>query len=370
MSLIPPPPVETSAPSRRPNLRQAAEAWTLLALQPALFVVMNNIYWIEWRGGHDVFDVIRQAYAFETLGFPLSLAAAGGLGMAVWRQERERRWLFRASLACLVGAFLCFGAHIYATYVEPQLLFVRHVEIATPKVERPVRILHFADFQVDRVGPYERRAVAKMRSLAPDLILFTGDLAQPLAPATFESVLPKLAALLETLEPPLGKFAVYGDIDGPLRKKMDGHTGGFRWLNDEEASIPLDGGRLRLLGLSLGDSAVGARRQVKDWLAEGGAKNFTIVLGHMPDFAMSLTDVPADLCLAGHTHGGQVRIPFYGPLMTLSAVPRDWARGFRPIGATRLNVTAGVGSEHGSDLPSLRVFCPSEMTLIELTPEK
>jgi hypothetical protein len=83
---------------------------------------------------------------------------------------------------------------------------------------------------------------------------------------------------------------------------------------------------------------------------------------------MGISDVPVDLCLAGHTHGGQIRIPLVGPIVTLSYVPRSWARGFREVGATRLNVSAGIGCEHAAELPSMRLFCPPEMTLIELRP--
>ena len=78
---------------------------------------------------------------------------------------------------------------------------------------------------------------------------------------------------------------------------------------------------------------------------------------------MGIRDIPVDLYLAGHTHGGQIRIPFGGPIIIPSRVPRSWARGFRELGATRLNVSAGIGCEHASRLPSMRLFCPPEMTV-------
>ena len=63
----------------------------------------------------------------------------------------------------------------------------------------------------------------------------------------------------------------------------------------------------------------------------------------------------------------QIRLPLFGPLITLSRVPRDWARGFRVIhDRIHLNVSAGLGSEHAANLPAIRVYCPPELTVIDV----
>jgi predicted MPP superfamily phosphohydrolase len=61
-------------------------------------------------------------------------------------------------------------------------------------------------------------------------------------------------------------------------------------------------------------------------------------------------------------------LPFFGPLVIDSAVPKDWAQGFRRVGIPYLNVSAGAGSNRRHGLPPLRFNCPTEMTLIELVP--
>ncbi len=96
-------------------------------------------------------------------------------------------------------------------------------------------------------------------------------------------------------------------------------------------------------------------------------EGFHVVLGHAPDFALAAP--PADLLLAGHIHGGQVRIPGWGPLLTLSRVPRSWATGRTelPQGGT-LVVSRGLGMERG-DAPRLRLGCRPELVVIELVPE-
>jgi len=91
-------------------------------------------------------------------------------------------------------------------------------------------------------------------------------------------------------------------------------------------------------------------------------------MGHAPDYILDIVDLDIDLCLAGHLHGGgQVRIPFLGPVPIIyeeilqswgSHFPREWAMGYREVHNIRMNVSAGVGSG-----ASIRFNCPPSMTL-------
>ena len=93
---------------------------------------------------------------------------------------------------------------------------------------------------------------------------------------------------------------------------------------------------------------------------------YHIVLGHRPDYALGRID--ADLLLAGHTHGGQVRLPFVGPLLTLSRLPRSWAVGRSELpGGQTLYVSRGVGMERGG-APRIRFLCPPELVVIDILP--
>mgnify|MGYP003322050790 FL=1 len=77
----------------------------------------------------------------------------------------------------------------------------------------------------------------------------------------------------------------------------------------------------------------------------------------------------ADLQISGHTHGGQIRIPFIGPLTIDSKIPKKWAQGFHKIGIPHLNVSAGAGSNHFNGLPSKRFNCPTEISDINVHPK-
>ena len=299
------------------------------------------------------FWLVRIVYDGATLLLPPVLVVG-----ALWERRKSRR---RAGWMVL-AAVLAVGTRIYATHIEPTRLQV-HREAIAPELghAEPLRILHLSDIQTDAVGAWEHRVIDEAIALEPDLVIHTGDLLHPIAPATVRSELPKIAAELARLSP-VPIVTVDGDTDG----WMDGEeVAGMQLLMNRAIRLEVRGRTVSILGLSLFRSAEGARRLVEPWLAKQPEGALTIVIGHRPDFALELAGLDLDLALAGHTHGGQIRLPVIGPLLTLSAVPRDWARGFRSIhDGIHLNVSAGIGAEHAAGLPSIRFLCPPEMTLI------
>ena len=95
-----------------------------------------------------------------------------------------------------------------------------------------------------------------------------------------------------------------------------------------------------------------------------------LLLAHRPDVGLTLPGRPrTDLVVAGHTHGGQVRLPLIGPPMILSDVPREVAAGgLHNLGeGRRVYVSRGVGVEHGGHAPRLRFLSPPEISLLTLT---
>jgi hypothetical protein len=90
------------------------------------------------------------------------------------------------------------------------------------------------------------------------------------------------------------------------------------------------------------------------------------MIGHSPNY--SLGQVEADLLIAGHTHGGQLRIPLFGPVFTLSQVPGSWTSGMTLIApGRRLIVSRGIGMERGN-APRMRFLCRPELLILDLAP--
>ncbi|MFP4157365.1 MAG: metallophosphoesterase [Opitutales bacterium] len=342
----------------------------LLALLLGYCIVRNTLYVLDGMLAPN-FALIQKAYDFNLMELPLLLLSGGLIFFflaAVW--GRARRSLIGFALLYVFFAVDLFVLRYYVTHVEPRRLVLRTVRLETPKLSAPVRILHISDIQAGSIGAYEREIFRRIQALDPDLILNTGDYLQEVAPATFDSEFPKLVELIRTLDPPLGHYGVFGDTELELHRVPPEELAPLQLLSSGTATIETAGGRLSLHGLSLFQSqkADWAARTVETWLEGSEEADFRILMGHSPDYAMGVGDWPIDLCLAGHTHGGQVRVPFFGPLTTYSDAPKEWSRGFRRIGYPYLNVSAGVGSNRRNGLPPIRFNCPTEMTLIELVP--
>lgn len=296
------------------------------------------------------------------LFLPMQLAA--WLGFLLWPTLLlGSAWLLRsphprpAALLAGLGAALWITAG-WSMGVEPRWLEITHHSVTTTKLQQPLRIALVADLQTDHWGRFERRIFERILDEQPDLVLFAGDYLQPDDLPAWYALLPELQAALEPVcqQASLGCVAVRGDVDPDPWARI------FELLRAEvvASSRTLFPGPIAVTALTPED----ARSEAPPVPAVDA---FHIVMGHAPDFATA--EQPADLLLAGHIHGGQVRLPGYGPLLTLSRVPRAWATGLTalPDGGT-LVVSRGLGMERG-DAPRLRLFCRPELVIIELLPQ-
>lgn len=273
----------------------------------------------------------------------------------LWR--RTRPWFARG---CLAVALIMAVSAFDAFFVEPEWLEVSHRQIASPKIHKPVRIVVLADFQTDHIGPYEQAVLRRVLEEKPDLILLAGDYLQ----AAFRGQhLPQveLNHFLREIHfsAPLGVFAVKGNIDPYNWQRMFEGLNITTVANNHSFNL----GDIQLTCLGLFESF-----DPKLHIAYGPSNLFHIVLGHAPNYALG--NVDADLMVAGHTHGGQICLPFIGALTTNSRIPRKWASGlFELSNGRRLFISRGTGCEHGYVSP-MRFFCRPELAVIDLVPEE
>jgi predicted MPP superfamily phosphohydrolase len=278
-------------------------------------------------------------------------------------------WKGRETLSVLLGA-AALATYVWATHVEPYRLQIREQTVPATTVEEPIRIVHLSDIQTPSIGAYERRVFERVREQDPDLVVHTGDVLQP----PTESGMEAIAELFQTLDPPLGIYNVEGDADGALsdeRWAWFDELAGTETLLNETTSIEARGTTIELMGLRTRRSRMLQPEQIQNWLesADPDDRHLHVVMGHAPDYMLEVRGTDLDLALAGHTHGGQIRIPFYGPPVTLSRVPRHWARGLTAIEDTHLNVSAGIGAERSHGIPPIRINCPPEFSVIEVVPK-
>ncbi|HJS27363.1 MAG TPA: metallophosphoesterase [Actinomycetota bacterium] len=276
-----------------------------------------------------------------------------------------------------VVAMLCVA---YGVLVERRAYRLVRRGLAILPTGGPVAltILHLSDLHFVK---NDRRKAAFLSSLPPaDVTVVTGDLvAEPEAVET----------VVEALRPLGGRHAswyVLGSNDYYVPRRMNpfryfvparrrrrrraprGRVAemralladdGWRELTNVREETDLDGLPIELLGLD--DSHI-ARQDLR--LAPRVApERFGIAVMHSPDSAPEAVACGYRLLVAGHTHGGQVRMPFVGALVTNSDLPRRLASGMIRFGGSFLHVSPGLGT---SKYAPFRFLCPPEATLLEL----
>jgi uncharacterized protein len=301
----------------------------------------------------DHFGVFR-LWAYGVFFHCVALLSATAV---VWRKSRPRLAI-AAFLSAAIGLLIAADAFL----VEPHWLEVTHYDISSAKIKKPIKIVVIADLQTDRIGEYERKVMRLAMDENPDIILFAGDYIQSNdRPKQLWEELHLLLMESKVCEHAKG-FAVLGNT-GPgsigMMKIFDGTGVNYDWRATRSYDLP----EMRVTCLALEDSYY-SRLAVSNPTPE----KFHLVMGHSPNFALGKID--ADLLVAGHTHGGQVRLPLIGPIITHSRVPLSWSAGLTDLpGGGKLVVSRGIGMELDY-APRMRFLCRPELAVIELTPDE
>lgn len=271
-----------------------------------------------------------------------------------------------------IAAVLCVllaPLGIYASFIEPQRLVAEETTIRVPKERAgpgPLRIAVLADIQCHTITDHERAAVARALEFKPHLILLPGDLMQ-IWPDEEERAVPEFRELLMPLVAPMGAYFVMGNCDTrePVLRALEGTP--VQFLGDRAVTLERAGWHVRLGGAEIRLGAPSTRQFVEAFEREPESRELRLLCSHLPDIALLLSDPSrVDLLVSGHTHGGQVQLPLFGPLITLTAVPRAVAAGgYHELGGRRLYVSRGVGCERGF-APRVRFLCPPEVSLLTL----
>lgn len=321
-------------------------------------------------------------FAFHGLGFAVIRLLAHALFCVLaplmlfrgaWHLWRGARGL--GGVLLLAGLSM-EGIWYWSLEVEPYRLEVTQYDYESERLSElsgSIRVAVLADLQTDEIGDYERRVFRTMDGLRADLILLPGDYIQEANEVKRERARRDLVELFNGLahEPRYGIWGVDGDVDSAA-KVFRGSVA--RPIRDE--TVVLTGTpSLQLIGLSRPASrqplTKAQRKSIVDF------PGLTIVMGHAPDFVYPAIENPTGdstnslpiLGVAGHTHGGQVVVPGYGPPVTLSRLPRRYASGMHTIGKLTFLVSRGVGMERGY-APRVRFNCRPELAIITLRSSK
>ena len=292
----------------------------------------------------------------------LFAASAWVIGAATVRKlthkptPRRFRWVRRGIVALAGAAPLCIA---YAYFIEPYWLEVTHVRLPMAKLPagaRAIRIVHISDLHCESQARLEADLPRIVRELKPDLIVFTGDGFNSLPGLErFRRCMAQLAVIAPT-------FAVQGNWDRRHGTEHFVDGTGAQELTGQAVRVQVAGAELYLIGAGWGHWAA-----VERALATVPGEATKVVLYHSPDAIPSAAKLGVDLYLCGHTHGGQVALPFYGALVTLSSTGKRFEAGLYHVGDTTAYVSRGIGME-GGRVPRVRFCARPEVTLIELSP--
>ncbi|MCA0969461.1 metallophosphoesterase [Halobacillus litoralis] len=276
-----------------------------------------------------------------------------------------RREFLKKGLQSIVGILGLSGvSYLYARYIEPEMLTFQHYTLRDEKIPASFddfKILQFSDthlgFHYDE--PSFSRLVTSVQDQQPDLIVFTGDLVDDPDSYAFR---PNLPRLLRKFEAPYGKFWIYGNHDhggyGTEKIKELMTDGGFQLLQNEHQLITKDEDAFALAGV---DDFLLGKPDLDAALAPIQKQVFTILLAHEPDSADQVRHYPVDVQLSGHSHGGQIQLPFFGHLVT-PPMAEKYVEGQYQVEGLDLFVSRGIGTTR---LP-YRFLCRPEVSVFHL----
>ncbi|MEJ2209854.1 MAG: hypothetical protein P8129_12550 [Anaerolineae bacterium] len=205
-----------------------------------------------------------------------------------------------------------------------------------------------------------------------ELTVTSGDLdamAPPLHVVQLTDLHLERCHLVAQLRAPYGIYAVRGSVEFRpewMASLIEGTD--ITWLEQESRTIEIRGQRLTLVGVACSHEMAIDTARLSAAMEAVPAQGFTLLLFHSPDLILDAAEQGVDLYLAGHTHGGQVILPFYGPVITFSHTGREYAAGRFQVGDTTMYVSRGLGFG-GGDLPRVRFLARPEIVSLSLEGE-
>ena len=229
-------------------------------------------------------------------------------------------------------------------WVEPTWIKIHKLRLA--KANRAHRFLHFTDLHYKGDWAFLQAVVNHINRLSPEFVCFTGDIVEE------TDYLSEALEILCGIKTPMfgipGNHDYWSGADFEVIARSFEATGGA-WLLDQQRMIC--DGAINLMGATC--------EKPPQFELSPSAKN--ILLIHYPEWADKLGAAKFDLILAGHSHGGQVRLPFFGALVVPFGVGR-YDLGLFQSPAGPLYVNAGIGCFY----LNVRFNCRPEITVVEV----
>ena len=274
--------------------------------------------------------------------------------------------IFGSIISLLVAST---GGYYYAKEIEPKSLAITRHIISHPRIPQgfnQFKMIQFSDTHLGFQYTLEQlnKLVDRINQLKPDVVFFTGDLMdEPNKFANSNQIIP----ILLKINAPFGKFAIYGNHDHggygtDLYHTIMDHSG-FVVLKNKGFEIKLaDQSSIHIIGL---DDAMLGNPNLAEAMEELPSDSYKILLAHEPDLAEKVVGQGVHFQLSGHSHGGQVKIPFVGALIT-PPYSQLYQEGFYEIGDSANPLTLYVNRGLGTTRLPFRFLAKPELTIFTL----
>lgn len=270
------------------------------------------------------------------------------------RSDRFLRPLLKASL---------MSAGLYGRGARNALdIHVRHAKLAfrdLPQEFCGFRILHLADLHIDGIEGLAEVVGEIVSEMPVDLCVMTGDYRYE-TQGSCTAVYPGVRKIISNVVTHYGTVAILGNHDA-AEIAIEFEQNGIRMLVNEALELRRQGASMWVVGVD--DPFHYQCDDLPLAVNNVPAKDFKILLSHTPELFKEASRTGIDLYLAGHTHGGQIRLPFFGSVVLHGNCPREFTHGHWQYRQMQGYTSAGVGC---SMLP-VRFNCPPEIVLVELT---
>ncbi|MBI4835269.1 MAG: metallophosphoesterase [Planctomycetes bacterium] len=275
----------------------------------------------------------------------------------------DNKALFISVLSIDAILILCV---LYGHLIEPNLVEINSFSYTSKKITgppageavSPIRIVHLSDLHIESEGERELTVPEMVNKLNPHIIVITGDYLNEGTPDE------PLKNFLSKLKAPFGIYAVSGNWDTKHTMAVLKESG-VTILDNRKIILNIHGSQISLHGISCPGAWYNPAKMVEE--LEPEKEGLNILLSHLPDILPDVKEVGFDFLLCGHTHGGQVRIPFYGALVTISRYGKLFEAGWYKSGETMMYVNRGIGLEGIKHAPRVRFLCKPEIMLLEVS---
>lgn len=259
-------------------------------------------------------------------------------------KKKEKKNYFRKIF--LLFIFIIAGTFLYGRFVETRGLIIKEYKIINNKLPESFngfKIVHFSDVHYGTTIFKDELTtlVNKINELKPDVIIFTGDLIDYNYQLKEEEK-NDVINILSKLDSAIDKYAIKGNHDQNNNYLSIIKNAGFKNLNNTNELLYYKGNTpIRLVGLD--DYLEGTINIDEAFKYEIEPDYYTIFLAHEPDIINKLDDKKIDLMLSGHSHNGQVRLPFLGAIYKPIGAKTYYDERYQ-INDTLLYISSGIGT--------------------------